>query len=280
MPSVNRTLIPIDTGRKSPYLLEVSRLEAPIRGLPAELHGMTLVHLSDLHAGFGGTDPVHREVVRLVRELAPDLLLLTGDYIDDSVQGDYPIEETLRQFKARLGVFGSLGNHDYRQGVRKIRRKLEQADVQILCNESARIEPGLWVAGVDDWEDGRPDLSRAMQGVPEHVTTLLLSHNPRMIDRAAGHDLLMLSGHTHGAQICLPFPTPSMVCKVHLRCNQVSGWYRNGQARLYVNRGVGVTGRPFRYRCPAEIGVIRLVPAPSDVVERAIPERTRMEVGV
>lgn len=251
-----------------------------MRGLPAEMHGMTVVHLSDLHGGFGGTDRVHQEVVRQVRNLAPDLILLTGDYIDDSVVGDYPIEGTLRQLQAPLGIFGSLGNHDYRQGIEKIRNKLEQSGVQILCNDNAMVRPGFHVAGVDDWEDGHPDMTQAMQGVPREVTTLLLSHNPRMIDLAGNYDVLMLSGHTHGAQICMPFPSPELVCRFHLRCRQVAGWYRNGQARLYVNRGVGVTGRPFRYRCPAEINVMRLVPDLASGGSSASQEMPRQSVGV
>jgi predicted MPP superfamily phosphohydrolase len=257
---VNHKEIAIDTGRAKPYLLHVTHQEMPLRGLPPALHGATLVHLSDFHAGFGNTDAVFHRAIDEVDALKPDLILLTGDYIDDAVKGDYPIEAILSRLHARIGIYGSIGNHDYRRGVVGTRRKLEKAGIRVLKNEGDCVAPGLWIAGVDDDEYGRPDLEAAMRGAPREATAVVLSHNPRVIERSSHHDLVMLSGHTHGGQICPPFPSAKMICLVHLRCRQVAGWYRYGRARLYVNRGIGVTGRPFRYRCPAELAVFKLVP--------------------
>lgn len=232
----------------------------PLRGLPKALHGTKLVHMSDLHGGFGNTDAVIDRAVSEVETLNPDLILLTGDYIDDSVKGDYPVEVPLARLRARLGVYGSFGNHDYRRGVVGTRRKLEKAGVKVLKNEGDCIAPGLWIAGIDDDEYGKPDLAAALRGAPREATSIVLSHNPRVIERSGEYDIQMLSGHTHGGQICPPFPSAKLICMVHLRCRQVAGWYRHGRARLYVNRGVGVTGRPLRYRCPAELAVFTLVP--------------------
>ena len=83
----------------------------------------------------------------------------------------------------------------------------------------------------------------------------MLSHNPRLIEKVRDHDVFILSGHTHGGADRAAVPDPKMVCLFHLHCPQVAGWYTNGRARLYVNRGLGVTGRPFRHNCPAEISV-------------------------
>lgn len=262
MRSSERELIPIDTGRRSPYLLEISRYDVPMRGLPEELHGITVAHLSDLHGGYGNTEPVHEVAVARVEAERPELILLTGDYIDDheSIQS-YPIDAVLKRLSAPLGAFACFGNHDHRRGVVGTRRYLEASGIQVLCNENRRVGPGLWIAGVDDLFEGQPDMKATLAGIPENVTAFVLSHNPNFPRRAPDRDALVLSGHTHGAQIALPLPTPKMVCWGHLRCQEVAGWYRRGGYRLYVSRGIGVTGRPYRYRCPAELIFFRLLPS-------------------
>jgi predicted MPP superfamily phosphohydrolase len=252
-------------------MLEITRQEMPLRGLPEPLHGATVVHLSDFHGGFGNTDAVYEEAIRQTNEADPDLVLLTGDYIDDyKAIKDYPIQDTLRRFRARMGVYGSFGNHDHRRGVVGTRSKLEQAGVHVLHNENIHIAEGLWLAGLDDIHEGKPDIEATFAGIPGHVTPIVLSHNPRLIERIPTRYAQILSGHTHGAQICLSFPTPKMICVGHLRCRQVAGWYTNKSARLYVNRGLGVTGKPFRHNCPAEVAIFRLVPDPQEGHHRRV----------
>jgi predicted MPP superfamily phosphohydrolase len=244
-------------------MLEVTTQDVPMRGLPEALHGATFVHLSDFHGGFGNTEPVFEEVVARVQVAQPDLVLMTGDYVDDSQKNNaYSLQDVLSRLQARYGVFGSFGNHDHRRGIVGTRRMLEQSGVRVLNNENLRIEPGLWLAAVDDLGDGQPDMERALAGVPAEATTILLSHNPSLFDHVGDRDVLMLSGHTHGGQIALPILIPKLVCWLHLRCRHVAGWYTQGRARLYVSRGLGVTGRPYRYRCPAEMGIFRMIPAP------------------
>jgi predicted MPP superfamily phosphohydrolase len=236
-----------------------------MRGLPESLHGATVVHLTDLHGGFARLEPVYEEAIARVNAEQPDWLLLTGDYIDDhpSIKS-YPMAELLRRFQAKRGVFGCFGNHDHRRGIVGTRQMLEKAGVHLLVNANLRLESGLWLAGIDDLYEGCPDIARTFAGLPDDATTIVLSHTPRLIEQSGNRDVLILSGHTHGGQIVLPLLTPQIVCWLHLRCKQVAGWYANGRARLYVNRGLGVTGKPFRYNCPAEIGIFRLVPDPTD----------------
>lgn len=282
MPNISSTLIPIDTGRKKPYMLQITRQDVVMRGLPADLHGMTFAHLSDIHGGFGNTEPVYEEAIQQVNAAQPDLILFTGDYIDHKNDPrtkikNYPIQEVLSRFKAKRGVFGSFGNHDHRRGVVGTRRFLEQSGIQVLNNENVCLEPGLWLAGVDDIHEGDPDIPRALEGIPENTTAIVLSHNPRLIEKAPNRDMVILSGHTHGSQIALPFPTPLMICWLHLRCWQVAGWYERGKVRLYVNRGLGVTGKPFRYNCPAEVALFRLVPDPSEEMGTTRTQRHQEE---
>jgi len=263
-------LLTIDTGGKRPYEVDVSYQELPIRGLPDELCGAHMVHLTDFHAGYGNTDPVFEEAIRRLDVLKPEFVFLTGDYLDDrSARKGYRFGDILERIQARHGVYASLGNHDHRAGPKRISAMLEQYGVRVLNNESVCVGPGLWVAGVDDLLEGKPDVDVALREIPSDQTPIVLAHNPSTIRLVGDRSLVMLSGHTHGGQIVVPFPSPRLVVWVHLRCRHVSGWYTQGNARLYVNRGIGVTGKPFRFRCPAEIAVFRLTrdcasPAPAD----------------
>lgn len=261
MQKVGTTQITVEVGQEKPYTLEISRHDAVMRGLPEALYGATFAHLSDLHGGFAHLEPVYEAAVEQVNAADPDYILFTGDYIDKrAIPANYPMQDYLRRFKARRGVFGSLGNHDHRRGPVQARRMLEQAGIHVLNNESIRLESGLWLGGVDDLYEGQPDIARTFQNLPSDQTSIVLSHNPRLIEKSKGRDLLILSGHTHGGQFNLRFPTPLMICYLHLRCWQVAGWYHRQKTHLYVNRGLGVTGKPYRINCPAEIGIFRMLP--------------------
>lgn len=246
--------IPIPTRRNAYYPLQVTSYPVQMHGLAQSLDGLTIAHLTDLHAGFAALEPVYETMVQTVNDANVDLVLLTGDYIDDSVKrSEYPIQNYLCRLHARLGIYGCLGNHDHRRGAAKTRRMLEDAGVRALVNDNVEVAENLWVAGIDDVLEGKPDVERTFTGVPADRTALFLSHQPPMIERVSDRDVFQLSGHTHGAQFVLPFPSPKMICWFHLRSRQVAGWYSNGKARVYVSRGVGVTGQPFRIKCPAEI---------------------------
>jgi predicted MPP superfamily phosphohydrolase len=237
-----------------------------VRGLPRALHGATFAHVTDIHGGFAGLEKVYEEAVAQVNAGAPDFIFFTGDYVDKRT-GDpnYPIVELLESFRARRAVFGCLGNHDHKRGKVLTRKILKSAGVYVLENESVRLEPGLWIAGIDDLHEGEPDLAKTFADLPADQTSIVLSHNPRLIEQSKGRDVVILSGHTHGAQFRLKFPPPVAITYLHLRCWQVDGWYRRGDSRLYVNRGLGVTGKPYRINCPAEIALFRMIPHPADI---------------
>ncbi len=248
-------------GRRS-YPLQVTRQQLPMHGLPENCRGSLLAHLTDFHAGYGGTDGVLQWAAAFVASLEPDLIFLTGDFIDDHYKGaGYPLQQLLAPLHARMGVYACYGNHDHRRGLAEARSALEALSIPLLVNEAVELADGLWAAGVDDMYEGRCSLKDALHNAPSDRTLLMLSHNPSLLDSAGEEDMVIFSGHTHGAQMHIPFPSPELVCRVHLRCNQVEGWYRRGVTRLYVNRGLGVTGFPIRYHCPAEIALFELVPA-------------------
>lgn len=273
-------LVPVDIGRRVPYNVEIDTQDVPMRGLPTELHGATFVQLSDLHGGYGRLEAVYEEAIARVNALEPDYLFLTGDFIDDHCRHpDYPMADYLRRFRTRRGIYAVFGNHEHRRGIENGRQLLEKAGIPVLCNESVELVSGFRLAGIDDMFEGFPDIRKTFAELPDDRTSIVLSHNPRLIEKVPDRDVLILSGHTHGGQIVLPFLSTQLVVWFHLRCRQAAGWYRDGRTRLYVNRGLGVTGLPLRYGCPAEMGVFRMVPEPQATGNPGCAEKTLIQHG-
>ena len=249
--------------------IELIRHTVELAGLPAEQSDITIVQISDFHRGCGDPDELIANVVGRVNELAPDYIVITGDFVEGRRRDVLPVVKMVSGLCAKRGTFAVLGNHDHRGDPELLRAALEAADICVLHNANMEVGPGLWFAGVDDLREGRPDLDKALEGVPKDAALILLSHIPNvLLHLPASRDMLVLSGHTHGGQVKIPFPTPYLVCLFHLKTRFVHGWYRKGNVRLYVNRGIGVTGpSPLnrRYRCPSEITEFRLIsPASQD----------------
>jgi predicted MPP superfamily phosphohydrolase len=226
------------------------------------LDGFKIVQISDLHRGNGEADVLVPQAVDLANAANADLAVVTGDFVDRQASDTEPVVRMVQPLRAKLGVYAVLGNHDHRGAANDLKRLIPQAGIHLLDNSAQEIAPGFWLAGVDDLHEGKPDLARTMADVPDSAGCVLLSHHPGAIDLVnSSRPQLILSGHTHGGQLVLPFPTPKMVCLWHLRTPYVHGWYRNGAAQLYVNRGIGVTGSlPFarRYHCPPEVSIFTL----------------------
>lgn len=245
--------------------LETRTYDLPLVNLPDSLIGKTVVQLSDFHRGCGQTDPLIEEAVAQTNALEPDYILLTGDFVDRHKRDITPAVNLVRKLRAKQGIFGVLGNHDYYSDAGLIRNGLEAVGIEMLQNRAVEAAPGFWLAGIDDLLEGAPKLDAALKPIPHETAAILLAHNPNTLDRIAPtHPLVILSGHTHGGQIVLPFPPPSWVCRYHLNTRFVHGWYQRGRARMYVNRGIGVTGwGPYarRIHCPSEITVLHLARA-------------------
>lgn len=244
-------------------VIEVTRHDVPLPGLPGALDGTTLAQISDLHRGRGNTDPVIRAAIEEVNRLDADYVVVTGDFCDGPREDVLPVVRMVSGLRARRQLLATLGNHDHRGDPLLLTAALEAAGFTVLINRAVELAEGFWMAGVDDFEEGNPDLEAAMRGVPADSAAILLAHNPEALDVVdPQRPLLILSGHTHGGQIRLRFPSPEYVCWQHLRTRHVHGWYARGAARLYVNRGVGVTGPAVlarRHNCLPEVGLFRLV---------------------
>ena len=144
----------------------------------------------------------------------------------------------------------------------RLRRALEERGMQFLDNRSVRLgETGVYLAGIEDLMEGRPDLNRSLKSVPYDAPTVLLSHNPDIVKAAAaGRADLILAGHTHGGQIVLPLIGPTYTQTEQLSRGEASGYSRRGCTQVYVHRGLG-EGVPVRFGAPPHVTFIRLLPA-------------------
>jgi predicted MPP superfamily phosphohydrolase len=244
----------------------VVTVEIPVPGLPAALHGFTIVQISDIHVGTTIRRRYVEAIVEAVNRLRPDLVAITGDLVDGSVPELASEVEPLARLITRHGSYFVTGNHEYYSGVEPWLAELRRLGLKVLHNEHvviAREGGKLVLAGVPDYSAGyfdtahRSNPKAALAGAPaDAAVKILLAHQPRSAAAAeqAGFDL-QLSGHTHGGQF-LPW---SFLIK--LQQPFTAGLYRLGRLRVYVSRGTGYWGPPQRLGAPSEITQVRLISA-------------------
>jgi predicted MPP superfamily phosphohydrolase len=255
---------PAGRGRKARNI-EVSEHRVGIAGLPREFDGLRIVHLTDVHHGLYFSAEAVFAAVELANALEPDLAVLTGDYVSYSRNYAHSAAALLGGLRARMGVFAVLGNHDFRVGADLVTRALRRHGIEVLRNRHTVLgstSGGLYLAGVDDlWHN--TNLPRALRGVPRGRPVILLSHNPRIVAAAAHFSVdLVLSGHTHGGQLRLPFLERRRL-KTQQRRRFHTGWDEYGRTRIYVSRGIGTVLVPLRVACPPEMPLFTLVARPA-----------------
>ena len=255
------------------HWIEIKHVQIGIADLPEAFDGFRIAQLSDIHLDLF-TEPFFlRHAIHKINSLNPDAVVLTGDFITEfmrsptfSLRAAWHCAEILQSLNCAR-IYGIMGNHDALSNPDEITRALTQHGVQVLRNACLPIERNgarFWLAGLDDPLAGRPDLNKT---IPARIRGLrnepvvLLCHEPDYIDpilrHAAGQSIrLMLSGHTHGGQVRMPFYGPLTLPMMGK--NYVEGLFRRGATQLYVNRGIGTVGVPFRFDCPPEITDITL----------------------
>jgi uncharacterized protein len=245
-------------GRKNAGNVQLRRNAVRIPNLPEAFDGFTILHLSDLHADMSG--PAMLRVAELLHGLDYDLCVLTGDY-RGRTYGDYqPCLESIARLRHALrgDIYAVLGNHDSIAMV----PDLEAHGIRLLLNECAVIErepASLYLAGVDDAHFYRADnIEKAAAEIPEDCVSILLWHTPEIYRQAthAGFDL-MLSGHTHGGQICLPGGVPILLEADLPRAFGSGAWRHAGMAG-YTSVGAGSSIVPVRFNNRPEITFHRL----------------------
>ncbi|MBI2300266.1 MAG: metallophosphoesterase [Armatimonadetes bacterium] len=242
------------------FNLQVTHQEIALPGLPVELAGLTIAQLSDLHHSPWIPREYLQATVERCNALAPDIVCLTGDFVAQSRLFARPCAEVVGGLRARLGVFAVLGNHDHWESAEAVTEAVEDAGIEMLTNRGRSVVPGLHVAGIDDVWAGRPDVDAALRQHPWGEPLVLLSHNPRGLDRLPDLPCLVLAGHTHAGQIAIP-GLPRKLPPDMKGTPYVEGWYDRGRARMYISRGVGMVFPPVRLHCPPEMTIFRLVRA-------------------
>jgi uncharacterized protein len=235
---------------------EVRELTLPF-GCP-----LRLVQLTDIHAGPYMSRREMRRYADAVMALEPDLFVLTGDYVSNSIEFLPGCLEEMARVRARYGTFATLGNHEYWvANLRRLQAGFRQYGIPLLQNAHRVIRTGrgpFAVAGIDDLRFGYPDLEAALLRLDPAIPTILLSHRPEIFPEAASQRIaLTLSGHYHGGQIKVSLPDGDFSL-AHLRTPYPEGLFRIDDSRLYVSRGIGTTFTPVRLNARPEITVINL----------------------
>ncbi len=264
------------------YRYQVTRVPVKSPSLPEAFRGLKIVQISDIHSGsFNDKKAVQKGVEKILKE-EPDLILFTGDLVNNKADEMDEYRDLFAQLRAPLGVYSVLGNHDYGDYVKwdteeqKIANlnalKKVHADMgwRLLMNEHVVLErDGAQIAllGVENWgaKASFPkygQLDRAYAGAEKYPFKILMSHDPSHWDaqvRKEYSDIdLMLSGHTHGMQFGVEIPGFRW-SPVQYIYNQWAGLYDDGKQKLYVNRGYGFLGYPGRVGILPEITVLELV---------------------
>jgi predicted MPP superfamily phosphohydrolase len=237
----------------------VREKRVPLRGLPPELNGFTIVQISDLHVGNLTSMRRLRRIVEKTNALDPDLVCVTGDTLDGEIGRDGKYCPVLGGLRARHGVVAVTGNHEFYAGIAKFSDLARCSNWRVLRNESWVIDGQLAVAGLDDDTAARmnlpgPDLDAALAGLEPGMPKVLLYHQPRLFAEAARRGVgLQLSGHTHAGQI------PPMDLLVLLAYRYPAGLYRLGDSFIHTSSGTSTWGPPMRFLSRSEIVKLVLV---------------------
>jgi predicted MPP superfamily phosphohydrolase len=244
--------------------LNVHEKTVALSRLNPVLDGLAIAHLSDLHFTGQLKKEFFQELVDRANALDADLVALTGDLIDDAACIDW-IPDTIGRLRARYGVFFVLGNHDLRvRNVPRLRAALTDAGITDLGGRwtmlNVRGQPVVLAGNELPWFAHAADLTECpphREG--ESPLRIALSHTPDQIDWARASDVdLMLAGHTHGGQICLPLIGP-IVSPSRRGVRKIAGAYLEGSTLLHISRGVSGT-KPVRINCPPELTKLILRP--------------------
>ena len=255
-----------------PYLIETVHLELYAPRLPLAFDGYVIYQISDLHMRQMGRR--ERKIEQILSRMPPaDLVAVTGDMVHTPA-GIEPFLQLARSFQARDGAYAIFGNSEHKNGVRPyaLSQTLAANGIPPLMNRHVLLTRGdsqIALAGVDDPVNEMDRLGDALEGIPDDLFTLLLMHSPDGIAEAVVRGVdVVLSGHTHGGQIRLPW-YGALYTHSHMGKRMSDGYYsrgrlrkaigiRPGRTQLYVTRGLGVSGLALRFLTRPELTVITL----------------------
>ena len=245
---------------------EVTETEIEIQGMGKGFDGLRIAHISDIHVAWWSAKEETRRVADLILAANPDILLITGDMVDHNPDYVNVFADAFAAVQPRLGRYAIIGNHDAYTGRNRVARRMEDRGFRMLRNEWVTLEQNgsrIVLAGMDDsaagWisrDKASAQIGNMLVGCPEGVPVILLAHRPPDFNDIADLPIaLTLSGHTHGGQLRLPFGGPGFA---DITFEHVQGVYSKGPRTLYVSRGIGTVGFPYRLFCRSEISMIVL----------------------
>ena len=242
--------------------VQVNRYKIPIDNLPRAFHGFTLAQLTDIHLGYLVSEAFVKELVQRTNRLKTDVIVCTGDYVHErnttaEIDKVWPILSTL---SAKHGVYSILGNHDHWADTPRSLYWLERSG-QNIRHQSIAITKGrdrLVLGGAGDFWGDQLNIDQAFAGVDPDACKILLAHNPDSVDSDFTTPVsLVLSGHTHGGQVVIPFWGPPRLPVENQ--NYSSGLIATPNTQLFISRGIGWAILPVRFNCAPEIAVLELV---------------------
>ncbi|WP_236652881.1 metallophosphoesterase [Chitinophaga vietnamensis] len=275
-------------GFSNKYNYRVHKIKLALKNLPASFKGMRIVQISDIHSGSFANREAVIKGVQLINDQRADLILFTGDLVNDRASEMEPWMDVFRQVKAPMGVYSTLGNHDYgdyypwpdktpngysalqHQNLERLKQVHGELGWKLMMNENAVLEKGgeqIALLGVENWSamsrfPRHGDLKRAYEGIEHIPFKILMSHDPTHWDAQVRTDFpdiaLTLAGHTHGMQFGIEIPGLKWSPAQYIY-KEWAGLYKEGDQHLYVNRGFGFLGYPGRVGVLPEITVIDLV---------------------
>lgn len=228
-------------------------LDKPLAG---DAKPVKIVAVSDLHLGNGTGKTALKRYVKMINEQNPDLILIAGDLIDNSVVPLYTekMMEELSELKAPLGVYMVPGNHEYISGIKASARFIQEPPIQLLCDSVVTLPNGIQLIGRDDRSNtARRSLQELMAGIDKSKPIILLDHQPYKLteSEAAGVDL-QFSGHTHRGQV---WPMSWVTDYIY---EQSHGYRQWGNSHIYVSSGLSLWGPPFRIGTESDMAVFHL----------------------
>ncbi len=263
------------------YRYQLQKIPMAFDGLPEAFRGLKILHISDIHSGSLNDKKLVEKGIEKILETKPDLILFTGDLVNDRADEMQDYQEMFSKLRAPLGVYSTLGNHDYgdyyswpspeakKANLERLKRVHGEMGWRLLMNEHVVIERNgqeLALIGIENWSAKANfprygKLQEAYRGTEKYPFKILMSHDPSHWDAEVKKDYkdihLMLSGHTHGMQFGLEIPGFKW-SPVQYVYKQWAGLYEEGIQKLYVNRGFGFLGYPGRVGILPEITLIEL----------------------
>lgn len=246
--------------------LVVKPIEITHTRLPPALDGLRIAQLSDIHIGPHTPRGHIRKIVRAVEQAKPDIIVYTGDQVDDYDQDVAHFVRAFGGLKARLGSYAIAGNHDIYAGWEGVKKGMEDAGIRVLVNDAEPLADGAWIAGTGDpaamqWgvtdpNAPAPDINKTLLKIPEDAFSLVLAHNPALWPGLAKRGAsVTLSGHTHHGQLSIPWLN---WCLASPFLEHSMGRYERGQSTLYINPGTNFWGLPLRIGAWPEVTIVTL----------------------